>query len=104
MTYRVALAGTLAVALAVLSPPARAAPPLRVTGYECRALAASTPKSGIWWAAFYGERVGAFDMREWTHQVRCFKNEAACKAWLYWEQSDWPNLNQVNRCRRGLPY
>jgi hypothetical protein len=34
----------------------------------------------------------------------CFKTEAACKAWLYWIQSDWPLQNNYWPCRRGLHY
>jgi len=98
----------LAVGVLLLSlagGTAVAAPPPRVEGLLCtRSLKASMPKGSIWWTAFYGERTGFFDRHETIHLVRCFKNEAACKAWLYWAQTDWPYLNQWRPCARGFPY
>lgn len=103
MKVPVIVLGVLLVSLA--GGTALAALPPRVEGLLCtRSLKASMPKESIWWTAFYGERTGFFDRHGTTHQVRCFKSEAACKAWLYWAQTDWPYLNQWLPCARGFPY
>ena len=81
---------------------AEAKQPPRVKGTYCRTLAASRPASKIWWSSFYGERTGLFNL-ETYHVSYCFKSEADCKAWLYWAQTDYPQMNRVQRCRRGLP-
>lgn len=96
------VAATL-VAFAIGGGPSQAAQPPRVEGYVCHKLAQSTPANTMWNAAFRGQREGPFDLIEWTHEVRCFKSLSNCKAWVYWIQSDWPLMNQVRRCRRGLP-
>lgn len=92
------------LALVVGLSTAQAAPPPRVDGYACRTLKASMPVADIWSAAFYGGRVRPFNQIEYTHQVRCFRTEASCKAWLYWIQTDWRETNMVRRCRVGKPY
>ncbi len=108
MSVRFALPAMLCLAVAALAaapPPVSAAQPPRVQGLNCtRSLKASAPKNAIWWAAFWGQREGFFDRRESTHQVRCFRSQADCKAWLYWIQSDWPEWNQFLPCKRGFPY
>ena len=95
----------LALALLLASLPAttisaEAAPP-RVKASSCRALAASTPKSQIWWSQFYGEKSGLF-RREWHSATGCFKSQATCKAWLYWQMTDWPLDMSWSPCRKGL--
>jgi hypothetical protein len=99
----------LVLALALLLPilpaattPAGAAPP-RVAALSCKALARSTPRSQIWWSHFYGERSGLF-RPEWHSATGCFKSQANCKAWLYWQMTDWPLEMRWSACRRGLPY
>ena len=104
MKAHLAIAAALALTFPVLFLPANAATPPRVNGYACKALTASMPAGSIWSAAFFGSRIGPFDRRERTHQVRCFKTDASCKAWLYWMQSDWRDDNLVRRCRVGNPY
>ena len=93
----------LAILYSATAVPATAAPPPRVKATSCRSLEASRPASQIWWAAFYGERTGFFDNKEIHHAVGCFTSQATCKAWLYWQQTDWPLMNSVTWCRRGLP-
>lgn len=102
---RILLAGSLfAAAMTLAMPPlAEAAPPPRVKGLNCRTLAKQIPASSMWTATFRGNRIGHFDIRESTFQVKCFKSQADCKAWVYWIQSDWPLENQVKRCRKGKP-
>lgn len=96
---------TAFVGLVAGAVTASAAPPPRVEGLYCtRALKASAPANAFWWAVFQGERKGFFGGRETTRQLRCFRSQADCKAWLYWVQSDWPDLNQLRRCKRGFPF
>ena len=82
------LAGFLGLAaLLMLSAPhaAQAAPP-RVPAYSCDTLAST---------------IGP---RETTIASPCFRTETACKAWLYWAQTDWPLVNTFRPCRKGLGY
>lgn len=99
--------GRMILALALCLPlmaattmSADAAPP-RVKASSCGALAASMPKSQIWWSQFYGEKSGLF-RREWHSARGCFKTQASCKAWLYWEMTDWPLDMDWSPCRKGI--
>jgi hypothetical protein len=98
--------GRFLIALAFLVPlmaaPAEAAPP-RVAALSCKALAKTTPRSQIWWSYFYGEKSGLF-RREWHSATGCFKSQANCKAWLYWQMTDWPLDMRWTACRTGLPH
>jgi len=103
MLARLALALALLLStLAVATMPAGAAP-ARVTALSCKTLAKSMARNQIWWSHFYGERSGLF-RREWHSATGCFKSQANCKAWLYWQMTDWPLDMRWSACRRGLPY
>lgn len=93
-------------ALLVLSAPhaARAAPPPRVNAYDCRYLASTMGPRNVWQTWFRGSRKPLFGPPEHYIASPCFKTQAACKAWLYWAQTDWPRVNTFRVCRRGIPY
>jgi hypothetical protein len=74
----------------------------RVKAGNCRALAASMGASRVWFAKFYGQRNGFWDEREEFSATACFRAESDCKNWLYWAYTDWPYMNNSQRCRRGL--
>ncbi len=100
------LAGFLGLAaLLMLSAPhaAQAAPP-RVTAYSCSDLAATVGPGNVWQTWFRGSRKPLFGPRETTVASPCFRTQAACKAWLYWAQTDWPLVNTFRVCRKGLGY
>lgn len=97
------MAGLLGLAaLLMLSAPhhAQAAPP-RVAAYQCGALAASIGPHNMWQTSFRGGRKPLFGPVEWYFATPCFKTQAACKAWLYWAQTDWPKVNTFTPCRKG---
>jgi hypothetical protein len=99
------LCGLAALGLvAVLASEAEAAQPPRVQAYECSALAATHGTRGIWQTWFYGDRRDLFDYVTDYRASPCFTSLAACKAWLYWAQSDWPDHNNSGPCRRGIGY
>ena len=100
------LAGFLGLAaLLVLSAPlaAHAAPP-RVTAYSCGSLAATIGPHNVWQTWFRGSHRQLFDRIDWYTASPCFKTQAACKAWLYWAQTDWPRNNTFRPCRKGIGY
>ena len=83
------------------SPPAYA----RVEPGDCGALVAKYGRSKVWQASFRGHRGGdGFYPLEWTFVQPCFATQRTCVAWLYWEQSDWPEHDAPGRCRQGAPY
>ena len=82
---------------------AEAAPP-RVEPLDCGALAASIGPAKVWQTWFRGEQKPLFGPRDTYSAAPCFKTEAACKAWLYWAQSDWSLYSTFQPCRKGLPY
>jgi hypothetical protein len=90
----VAMAG-----LAFQAPVAQAAPP-RVQGQNCSALAASIGPGKTWRTSFHGERRDMFDFYLPYSAAPCFTSQQACKAWLYWAQSDYPHRNTFTPCRR----
>ena len=102
------LAGLGLFATALLpAGPAEAAPP-RVQAYSCGALSAEIGPSKVWWTRFEGYHPSPFDFfRNHPRKDRyaaapCFKTQSACKAWLYWAQTDWPDMNSHIPCRKGL--
>jgi hypothetical protein len=100
------LAGFLGLAaLLVLGAPlaAHAAPP-RVAAYSCGVLASTMGPSHVWRTWFSGSRRQLFGPPLYYTASPCFKTQAACKAWLYWAQTDWPRVNTVGPCRRGIAY
>jgi len=98
---RFALALLLALALAPVVP-AHAANPPRVQPQSCRALKAEIGAKNVWQTSFVGQRRGPFDRLESYHAAPCFRTEAACKAWLYWAQTDWDRYQYFNPCRKGV--
>ncbi len=100
------LAGFLGLAaLLMLSAPhaAQAAPP-RVPAYSCGTLASTIGPRNVWQTWFRGSHRQLFDRIDWYTASPCFKTRAACKAWLYWAQTDWPLVNTFRPCRKGLGY
>ncbi len=101
------LAGFLGLAaLLVLAAPhgAQAAPPPRVSAYSCSYLASTIGPRHVWQTWFRGSRKRMFMPTEHYVASPCFKSQAACKAWLYWAQTDWPLVNTFRPCRRGIGY
>jgi hypothetical protein len=94
----------LVLAAAIPPIPAHAAQPPRVEGGDCNYLAAQFGPSKVWRTDFRGSRPSPFDLRHqdyWPYSASpCFKSQAACKAWLYWAQSDYPYQNNFTPCRR----
>ena len=78
--------------------PAGAAQPPRVQSLNCRSISGTS-----WWTVFYGEKTNFWGNRESYHRSACFKSQQDCKAWLYWAQSDWPDMNRNQGCRKGKP-
>jgi hypothetical protein len=79
--------------------PAEAAPP-RVQGQSCSALAAAIGPGKTWRTSFRGEKRDPFD-NFWPYSASpCFASREACRAWLYWAQSDYPDRNTFTPCRR----
>ncbi len=100
------LAGFLGLAaLMMVSAPhvAQAAPP-RVAAYSCGYLASTMGASRVWQTWFTGSRRQLFGPPLYYTASPCFKTQAACKAWLYWAQTDWPQRNTFRSCRRGIGY
>ncbi len=101
------LAGFLGLAaLLALSVPhsAEAAPPPRVSAFACGYLAATVGPSHVWQTWFRGSRKELFGPPRRYVAAPCFKTQAACKAWLYWAQTDWPMVNTFKPCRKGIGY
>ena len=83
-----------------LSPAAATTPP-RVEGYSCSAMLSSLPPSKVWRTSFRGHKRDLNTGFFWPHAATaCFTSQKDCKAWLYWEQSDWPDQNTFTPCRR----
>ena len=82
-----------------VAPSAFAAQPPRVQALNCRSVSASSS----WWTVFYGEKTNFWGYRESYNRSACFKSQKDCKAWLYWAQSDWPDMNRNQGCRKGKP-
>jgi hypothetical protein len=103
---------TLALAAAIVAPLAltpqisQAASHPRVEAQDCGTLAVKIGPANVWQASFTGMRhpIGHFRFFERTSAIGCFRTQAACVNWLYWEQSDWPYMNSAGRCRKGMPY
>ena len=77
-----------------------AAAHLRVQPMDCGALAAEIGPRNVWQTWFQGSRQGLFQ-RENDAEAPCFDTLAKCTAWLYWAQSDWPQENSFQPCRKG---
>ncbi len=93
----------LACASALLPAlPAAAANPPRVQPQSCSRLKAEIGAKNVWHTSFVGQRQGFFDQMESIHVAPCFRTEAACKAWLYWAQTDWDRYQYFNPCRKGI--
>ena len=101
-----ALVAALAAPLALSPQASHAASHPRVDALDCQTLAAQIGAGNVWQASFTGMRRSVLSWRfyERTSAVGCFKTNAACVDWLYWEQSDWPYMNSAGRCRKGMPY
>jgi hypothetical protein len=106
------LVAGLAMLSGLAAAPAmvQAKTPPRVPAYSCSALSAAIGASKVWQTQFEGNRPSPLDFfrehprMEHYAAAPCFKTEAACKAWLYWIQSDWPLQNNYRPCRRGIRY
>ena len=102
---RIVISVLLLAALAAFSfppPMADAAQHPRVQAQNCRALASSIGARNVWQTRFQGQKRLLFDEIVSFRRTACFRTQAACKAWLYWAQSDWPRHNSFVPCRRGL--
>jgi hypothetical protein len=93
---------TAAVVIATLGTAAeraKAAPP-RVAAGNCSFLAAKYGPAKVWKTNFRGQQRDLWD-HFWPYSASpCFTSVAACKAWLYWAQSDYPHQNSFTPCRR----
>ena len=90
----------------MLSAPhaAQAAPP-RVPAYSCGTLASTIgPQQCLADLVHAARASSCSDRRDYYTASPCFKTQAACKAWLYWAQTDWPLVNTFRPCRKGLGY
>ena len=94
----------LAALLALAAPHQASAAPPRVGAYSCSVLSASIGPRNVWQTWFTGSRRQLFDQIDWYTASPCFKTQAACTAWLYWAQTDWPRRNTFKPCRKGIPY
>jgi hypothetical protein len=107
MRFSVSLTAAAAIAsgLAVAPQVASAAPP-RVLPQECNAVAAKVGQAKTWQALFWAQRRDDFGHLEETFSAPCFTSASTCKAWLYWQQTDWPEPGQINikYCKAGRPY
>ena len=83
---------------------AEAAQPPRVPAYDCGYLANSKGAANVWQVWFRGQRPVPLGPDEHYTAAPCFTSEATCKAWLYWAQSDWPNVSTFQPCRKGIRY
>ena len=91
----------LAALLMLGAPHAANAAPPRVHAYSCGALASSVGSHNVWRTWFTGYRHQLFGPPDHYTASPCFKTQAACKAWLYWAQTDWPRQNSFRPCRKG---
>ncbi len=98
----VAVAGALGVSVAPEVVSAKTPP--RVAPGNCGAVAARVGPAKTWQAVFWGRRHDLFDHSQQTFVTACFTTQASCKAWLYWEQTDWPTPVVVRYCKIGMPY
>lgn len=89
------------VALGVVTPLAAANPP-RVNPESCSRLKAQIGAKNVWQTSFVGQRQGPFDQLESYHAAPCFRTQEACKAWLYWAQTDWDRYQYFNPCKKGI--
>ena len=94
----------LAALLAFAVPHTAEAAPARVPAYSCSYLAATVGPSHVWQTWFRGARKPLFGPRQFYVAAPCFKTYSACKAWLYWAQTDWPLTNTFRACRKGIGY
>ena len=83
-------------------PPADAANPPRVQPQNCNRLKAEIGARNVWQTSFVGQRQGFFDQIESYHAAPCFRTQEACKAWLYWAQTDWDRYQYFNPCKKGI--
>lgn len=103
VAMRVWLAAAAAAAGSGLAPDiGMAATPPRVSGESCARLGAEIGRGNVWQTSFVGQRRGFFDRLESFHAAPCFRTQAACKAWLYWAQTDWNYYQYFNPCRKGI--
>ncbi len=97
----VALVAVIAGALATPQAASAKTPP-RVPPGSCAVVAAKVGPAKTWRATFWGWRRDLFDHRQETFVTACFTTQAACKAWLYWEQTAWPMPIDVRYCKLGI--
>ena len=88
---------------AAITPPG--APYPRVQPMACAALTAKLGPGKIWHTWFQGQRDTPTDNGNVTSiydfDDPCFASLESCKAWLYWAQTDWPDMMQFQRCHQG---
>ena len=93
-----AIAAIIALgALTALPVEASAAPPPRVPGLACNALAGH---SNVWRTDYWMRFVNENGHTESQMFSPCFTSQASCEAWFYWAQTDWPDQIAVKRCYR----
>lgn len=103
MFTRLAAAALLAAsAIGPMAIPAEAANPPRVPGLSCSKLKAEMGRANVWQTSFVGQRYGPFDQLESYNAAPCFRNQADCKAWLYWAQTDWDRYQYFTPCKKGI--
>ena len=109
---RIVLAALLVVAatFSAVAAPAPNTPPgapyPRVQGGDCTALKAKLGANAVWHTWFKGQLDTPGDSNGnlssiYYYDDPCFASLETCKAWLYWAQTDWPDMMQFQRCREG---
>jgi hypothetical protein len=98
------LAGLLGLAalLVLAAPHGAQAAPARVAAYSCGYLASTMGGHNVWQTWFQGSAHQLFGPPKLYTAAPCFKTKAACTAWLYWAQTDWPLVNTFRPCRKGV--
>ena len=95
-------AAAAAVALLALAGSAASTEHPRVKPGNCHALASKLGASNVWYARFSGFFVDINDVHQWARVSPCFSSQTACVNWLYWEMTDYPRDQDVQRCRKGI--
>jgi hypothetical protein len=97
------MAALVALTMALgMGAPVEAANPPRVKAENCNRLKAQIGAGNVWQTSFVGQRQGPFDQLENYHAAPCFRTQDACKAWLYWAQTDWDRYQYFNPCKKGI--
>ena len=105
-TYRFAAAISVAAALVMAPVPlaAQITKPRPEPG-NCRQMAKAQDPASLWWGRFAGGKYGS--ARLCDHCIEsvsveaCFTTERDCDLWLYWMQSDYPDVSRIVRCDKG---